>query len=72
MPAYLNGKQVAAVKQMGQYDLYSGPYTVDPLAASNVTLPTAQKVLENNVTVYQIRFEEVSNNFGGNTVYIGR
>lgn len=72
MPAYLNGKQVAAVKQMGQYDFYSGPYTVDPLAASNVTLPTAQKVLENNVTVYQIRFEEVSNNFGGNTVYIGR
>lgn len=76
MPAYLNGQKVAVVRQftptsIDQYEVYSGPYTVDPLTQSNTVLSTAQKILEQNVTVNKVRFEEVSNNSGGNTVYIG-
>lgn len=76
MPIYLNNKKVSPTVvyppvSAGDYDFYEGPYTVDPLAAANTTLSTAQKVLTNDVTVYSIRYNEVSNVAGGYTAYIG-
>ena len=76
MPVYLNGKKVSPLKNykpssIDNYTVYSGPYNIDPLAASATTLSTAQKILEQNVVVKKIRFEEVSNNAGGTTAYIG-
>ena len=50
--------------------LYEGEYEVTPKVAEQ-TLPTAQKLLEEDVHIKEIPYFEVSNNSGGNTVYIG-
>ena len=76
MPIYLNGKKVSPLKNykpknIENYEIYSGPYSVDPLTTSSTTLLTAQKILEHNVVIQQIRYQEVSNNSGGSTAYIG-
>ena len=49
---------------------YEGEYEVTPKVTEQ-TLPTAQKLLEENVHIKEIPYFEVSNNSGGNTVYIG-
>ena len=49
---------------------YEGSYLVTPKIEAQV-LPTAKKYLENDVTIKEIPFFEVSNTSGGNTVYIG-
>ncbi len=76
MPLYLNGKKIAPVKMQKHssvdgYTIYSGPYVVDPLTATDTTLATESKILEQNVVIHKIRFEEVSNLSGGTTAYIG-
>lgn len=52
------------------YPIYEGEYTVDPDFSEQV-LPTAFKVLQDDVTVNAIEVERVSNLQGGTTVYIG-
>lgn len=49
---------------------YEGEYEVTPKVTEQ-TLPTAQKLLEEDVHIKEIPYFEVSNNSGGNTVYIG-
>lgn len=76
MPLYLNGKKVAPVKtqkptSIDGYTIYSGPYVIDPLTTTDTTLATESKILEQNVIIHKIRFEEVSNLSGGTTAYIG-
>lgn len=49
---------------------YEGTYEVTPTVDAQ-TLPTAQKVMEEDVVVHKIPYYEVSNNTGGTTVTIG-
>lgn len=49
---------------------YVGEYEVTPKVTEQ-TLPTAQKFLARDVTIEKIPYFEVSNNSGGNTVFIG-
>ncbi|MGN1410283.1 MAG: hypothetical protein ACI4XJ_08910 [Eubacteriales bacterium] len=50
---------------------YTGEYSVTPSAESAQTLETAQKYLDDNVTVEKIPTYEVSNDSGGATLIIG-
>lgn len=52
-------------------DTYDGEYTVTPKVESQ-TLETAGKLMDDNVTIKEIPYYNVSNNSGGSTVYIGR
>lgn len=49
---------------------YEGDYVVTP-KVSEQTLPTADKLLSEDVTIKEIPYFEVSNESGGNTVFIG-
>ena len=49
---------------------YEGQYDVVPSVDFQL-LPTAEKVLEDDVIVHPIPYSEVSNKFGGYTVTIG-
>lgn len=50
--------------------VYEGDYIVTPMVTAQ-TLPTQDKVMNNNLTVKEIPTYEVSNESGGNTFYIG-
>ena len=52
-------------------DPYKGAYEVTPKVDAQV-LPTAQKLMADDVTVKAIPIYDVSNNSGGSTVYIAR
>lgn len=52
-------------------EIYDGEYIVTPSTNSEQTLNTANKLMKENVVVKEIPYFEVSNNSGGNTVYIG-
>lgn len=49
---------------------YEGPYAVIP-TVSGLTLPTAMKAMESDVSVNPIPIGSVSNDAGGRTVSIG-
>lgn len=49
---------------------YQGEYEITPKVEAQM-LPTAQKVLEENIVIKEIPFFNVSNTSGGSTVYIG-
>lgn len=49
---------------------YVGEYTITPSIHSQ-TLPTAQKYMTSDVTVKEIPYFETSNDYNGETVYIG-
>lgn len=51
-------------------ETYKGAYTVVPKVTAQM-LPTAQKMMTEDVTVKEIPFFDVSNTSGGTTVYIG-
>ena len=51
--------------------VYDGPYAVTPSTAERQTLPTAQKMMKEDVKVEKIPYAEVSNNSGGTTATIG-
>ena len=51
--------------------VYDGPYEAIPKVEAQ-TLPTAQKLMTDDVTVHGVPFYEVSNDQGGNTVYIAK
>ena len=48
---------------------YDGPYEVTPKVSSQ-TLPTAKKLMLDDVSVRAIPYFDVSNQAGGNTIYI--
>ncbi len=50
-------------------DPYTGSYEVTPKVDAQ-TLPTAQKLMTDNVQIHAIPIFEVSNTNGGETVYI--
>ena len=64
--------EVGAVTKVVEHDLpvYTGATTVEPDFDGTV-LMTAQKVVNQNITVNPIQVESVSNPTGGRTVYIG-
>lgn len=50
---------------------YKGPYSVTPKVEAQ-TLATAEKYMDGDVTVHAVPFYAVSNDRGGNTVYIAK
>lgn len=56
-PVYLGGEP------------YEGPYEVTPRVEAQ-TLPTAKKLMREDVSVRAIPYFDVSNPAGGNTIYI--
>ena len=48
---------------------YEGPYDVTPKVTAQ-TLPTAKKLMRDDVSVRAIPYFDVSNPAGGNTIYI--
>ena len=48
---------------------YEGPYDVTPKVTAQ-TLPTAKKLMREDVSVRAIPYFDVSNPAGGNTIYI--
>lgn len=67
----VDGEAGTVIKVM-EHDLpvYTGATTVEPDFDGTV-LMTAQKVVNQNITVNPIQVESVSNPMGGRTVYIG-
>ena len=65
--------QVDAVTRTSASDapVYDGPYEAIPKVDAQ-TLPTAKKLMTDDVTVHGVPFYEVSNDQGGNTVYIAK
>ena len=55
-----------------KYDIYDGEYDVTPSVSEEQTLHTANKVLENDITVRTVPYIETSNPSNGITVYIGK
>lgn len=49
---------------------YAGPYEVTPKAYSDQLLPTENKYLERNITVFKVPKFDVDNPFGGQTISI--
>lgn len=48
---------------------YNGSYSVKPKAFEDITLPTANKLMKNNVTIEKVPYFETSNETG-TTIYI--
>ena len=65
--------QVDAVTRTSANDIpvYDGPYEAIPKVEAQ-TLQTAKKLMTDDVTVHGVPFYEVSNDQGGNTVYIAK
>ena len=55
----------------GEMEYYEGPYEVTP-AVKEATLQTSNKVMRRNLTVKSIPISIVSNESGGQTVYIAK
>lgn len=51
-----------------QGDHYPGPYEVIPKAWQEQSLKTKDKVMDKNVTVYEIPYDETSNVYGTTVV----
>lgn len=67
----INIKQdVVVVPVYKDVTLYEGDYEVTPKVVGQ-TLPTAEKLLLDDVAIKAIPFYNVGNNSGGSTVYIG-
>lgn len=60
------------VSIMKEYDLYEGEYNIIPKAFYAQTLPTAEKLLRDDIVVTEVPYFETSNNFDGVTVYIAK
>lgn len=54
-----------------RFPIYDGVYEVTPLAQLDIVLDTANKILQNNVTVNKIPYFQTSNLSGGYTATIG-
>ena len=54
------------------YPQYTGEYFVLPKAHQAQILETANKLVVQNITVYEVPYEETHNESGGSTVYIAK
>lgn len=52
-------------------NIFKGPYEVIPKVDEEQELPTADKMLSDNILVKEIPFYKTSNEIGGYTIYIG-
>ena len=59
------------IASINDVPVYDGPYEAIPKVEAQ-TLPTAKKLMTDDVTVHGVPFYEVSNDQGGNTVYIAK
>lgn len=64
------GMSIGAEYSMIQGDAYEGSYEVTPKAWEEQTLPTRNKLMENDVTVFRVPYYETSNVHDGLTVFI--
>ena len=55
----------------GALPQYDGVYDITPSVDADITLETAQKVMERNLTVFKIPYAKTTNQSGGLTVSIG-
>ena len=53
-------------------ETYSGDYVITPKADEIQKLETKEKYMYDDVTVKAIPYFETGNEYGGNTVYIGK
>lgn len=65
----INVNVSAITKVLPEGDVFSGPYSVVPKVNAQ-TLNTADKYMAKDVSVEAVPFYSVSNQSGGNTVYI--
>lgn len=63
-------QDIVIVPVYKEFPTYEGEYEVTP-KVSEQTLPTAQKLMSDDVTIKSIPFFNVGNTSGGSTVYIG-
>lgn len=61
---------IPVVKEYTGAPIYEGEYIVIPLAWEEQTLPTAARIMTQDVVVREIPYYEVSNTSGGYTVNI--
>lgn len=54
----------------GMYPYYEGAYQFVP-KTTEMIIPTKQKSMKEDLTIYQIPYKEVSNPEGGKTITIG-
>lgn len=59
------------IHEVGNVELYEGPYEFTPNAKSEQIISTAKKYVENDITIEPIPYYEVSNTSDGLTVTIG-
>lgn len=59
------------VTELKDADPYMGDYEITPKVDAQ-TMPTAQKLMTQDVTIKAIPYFNVSNNSGGSTVYIAK
>ena len=64
-------KDYQAVTIYQEVDPYNGSYEVTPKVEAQ-TMPTAQKLMTQDVTIKAIPIYNVSNSSGGSTVYIAK
>lgn len=64
------GSVVVVVEDISHLPQYDGPYEVTPRVTAQ-TLPTARKILTDDLTVREIPITSVANAAGGNTIIIG-
>ena len=62
-------KGSVALPQMAKAEIYDGAYEITPKVDAQV-IPTAQKMMMDDLTVMAIPIYSVSNNAGGATFYI--
>lgn len=63
-------QDIVVVPMYKDIEMYEGDYEVTP-KVSEQTLPTAEKMMAEDLTVKSIPFFNVGNTSGGSTVYIG-
>ncbi len=63
------GSVVVVVEDISHLPQYDGPYEVTPRVTAQ-TLPTARKILTDDITVREIPRYDVSNTAGGKTIFI--
>lgn len=64
------GMSIGAEYSMTGGDPYEGAYEVTPKAWTEQTLPTKNKIMADDVTVFKIPYYETSNIHDGLTVFI--
>lgn len=64
------GFELGTLVDGGVYEHYEGPYEVTPLKGTQQVLGTQNKLMDDDVTIHEIPYSEVSNPSGGKTANI--